>query len=102
MSKIIFLVFSLIAFFAFFHGNQPNLSRLCTPLPFSLPSYGNVHEAQTILKQKFYYLASGGQMDVFVSEDEKYVLKFFSNTPLPLPFPSYQRRKLVKLSRDMR
>ncbi|HSX11972.1 MAG TPA: hypothetical protein VLF61_00585 [Rhabdochlamydiaceae bacterium] len=46
-------------------------------------------ELPTLLGQKFYYLASGGQAWVFVSEDQQYVLKFFK---------TYKRK--AKSSRD--
>lgn len=37
----------------------------------------DLKELQGILDQPFYYLASGGQSFVFISTDQKYVLKFF-------------------------
>lgn len=81
---------------------SPYLPTLSNPPSLRIPLCGNPLVAKTILDQPFSYIGSGGQMYVFVSQDEKYVLKFFKNIPHPfLPFPSYQNRKRKKLERDI-
>jgi len=54
------------------------------------------------LRQKYYLRDQGGQSYVFISEDQKYVLKFFKDMPRPwLPWPSYQKKKIGKLVRTL-
>jgi len=56
-----------------------------------------------ILNQKFYLKDQGGQSYVFISADEKYVLKFFKDMPRPwIPFKNYQQKKLGKLIRTLK
>ncbi len=101
MSKIGYLVCSIFIFCALVSDKGPHLSRYLGFVPLNFPTCGNRDQAEVILKQKFFFLSSGGQCDVFASEDGKYVLKFFKNTPLPLPLPQYRKRKLAKLQRDL-
>lgn len=55
-----------------------------------------------ILQQKFYLKDQGGQSYVFISADEKYVLKFFKDMPRPwIPFKKYQKKKIGKLIRTI-
>ena len=64
-------------------------------LPFS--NHGNTLLTEEILKQPFHYLARGGQSFVFVSEDQKYVIKFFKNNPNPVvPLKKYHTKKISK------
>ena len=69
-------------------------------LPFT--NQGETLATQEILKQPFHYLARGGQTFVFVSEDQKYVLKFFKNSPNAfVPLKKYHTKKIGKLMRDI-
>ena len=64
-------------------------------------------EVTSILNQKFYYLNCGSQSYVFVSEDQKYVLKFFKfqhmrippwlkRIPLPHALDEIREKKIAK------
>ncbi len=78
------------------------VARLMEVPYLKIPSQGNVLIAKQILNQPFHYLAKGGQVFVFASKDEKYVLKFFKNTPHPLvPLSKYRLKKTQKLLRDI-
>jgi hypothetical protein len=68
------------------------ISRLSTSCHFTMIA-DIPNEVNAALNQKFHYLASGGQSWVFVSEDEKYVLKFFK---------AHLRSKKGKLERDFK
>ena len=70
--------------------------------PLAECNFGSEETARKVAAQPFHYLASGGQTDVFVSEDGLFVLKFFKNQPKKwIPFPGYRRHKLKKLQRDI-
>lgn len=63
------------------------------------PSRG---DPRIYLQQKYFLRDQGGQSYVFISEDGKYILKFFKDMPRPwLPWPSYQKKKLGKLKRTL-
>jgi hypothetical protein len=71
-------------------------------MPLNEKNYGDEEAAKKITAQTFRYLGSGGQTDVFVSEDDVYVLKLFKNHPRKwIPFPNYRQKKLFKLRRDI-
>jgi len=55
-----------------------------------------MEEIKTILSQKFRYLARGAQSFAFVSEDEKYVIKFFRMKHLLSKFKDNFRPGVVK------
>ena len=63
-------------------GTYSNLSYDPALEPAS-PSVEDKQEIENALSQKFYYLGTGRQAYAFVSEDGKYVLKFFRRLPLP-------------------
>ena len=68
----------------------------------SFKNEGQIAPTQEILNQPFHYLARGGQMFVFASQDGKYVIKFFKNTPNSLvPLRKYHSKKRSKLIRDI-
>lgn len=58
-------------------GNDPKWDVRATP--------EEIHKANTILCQPFYYLGRGFQCYAFVSSDDKYVLKFFRHQRLRPP-----------------
>lgn len=64
------------------------LSTFCNGMAINPPK-----EIEEILAQKFHYLSSGGQAWVFVSEDQKYVVKFFKG---------HIRNKKGKLEQDLK
>jgi hypothetical protein len=93
-------LFGLAYFFSDLATWGFTIARLRTSQPLG-PSSG-VHP-YLILKQKFYLKDQGGQSYVFISADEKYVLKFFKEMPRPwIPFKNYQRKKLGKLKRTLK
>lgn len=98
----ILLFFTLFGFAYFFSDLATwgfTIARLRTSKPLG-PSGGAA--PYLILKQKFYLKDQGGQSYVFISADEKYVLKFFKDMPRPwIPFKNYQRKKLGKLTRTI-
>src|SRR5579872_7167554 len=59
-------------------------------------------EVDAILNQKFHYLTSGGQSFVFISEDKKYVLKFFKLQRILFPSLLHQTdsSRIKKVRRD--
>jgi hypothetical protein len=70
--------------------------------PLADSNFGNEAAARRAATQPFRYLASGGQTDVFVSEDGLFVLKLFKNQPKKwIPLPVYHKKKLKKLQRDI-
>jgi hypothetical protein len=84
--------------------------RIMHPLPESLESEDIPSHLSSILSQSFRYLDSGAQSYVFVSEDEKYVIKFFKfqhmrippwirYLPLPKPLDHYRCCKIAKKER---
>jgi hypothetical protein len=97
------LLFFVLFGFAYFFSDLATwgftIARLRTSKPLG-PSRGS--DPHLILKQKFYLKDQGGQSYVFISADEKYVLKFFKDMPRPwIPFKNYQRKKLGKLVRTI-
>jgi hypothetical protein len=91
-------LFGLAYFFSDLATWGFTIARLRTSQPLG-PSEGV--EPYLILKQKFYLKDQGGQSYVFISADEKYVLKFFKDMPRPwIPLKNYQRKKLGKQTRD--
>ncbi len=73
-------------------------------------SQDDLDQAKTVLQQKFHYLGHGFQVYAFVSEDDKYVLKFFRHQRLRLPdfvlsipslpfFDQWRKTKILALSR---
>jgi hypothetical protein len=61
------------------------------------------NDPRIYLQQKYSLCDQGGQSYVFISEDGKYILKFFKEMPRPwFPWPSYQKKKLGKLARTLR
>ncbi len=97
------LLFFTLFGLAYFFTDQATwgftVARLRTTQPLG-PSRGV--DPYLILKQKFYLKDQGGQSYVFISADEKYVLKFFKDMPRPwIPLQNYQKKKLGKLIRTM-
>ncbi len=77
-----------------------SIRRLQTSL--SLTNQGSETLADDILKQPFHYLDRGGQMFVFISEDQKYVLKFFKNGPnSSTPLKKHHLKRLNRVMRDI-
>jgi hypothetical protein len=65
-------------------------------------NFSNYEDPVPYLNQTFYLKDQGGQSFVFFSEDGRTVLKFFKDMPRPwLLWPSYQKKKLSKLSRTL-
>jgi hypothetical protein len=94
--------FYLISLFCEKETDGFSIRRINSAPPLPFINQGEALPAQTILNQRFHYLARGGQMFVFVSEDQKYVLKFFKNSPNPLvPLKKYHSKKMGKLIRDI-
>jgi nitrogen fixation protein len=92
-------LFGLAYFFSDIATWGFTIARLRTTRPLG-PSGGV--DPYLILKQKFYLKDQGGQSYVFISSDEKYVLKFFKDMPRPwIPFNKYQKKKLGKLIRTI-
>jgi hypothetical protein len=96
---LFFVLFGLAYFFSDLATWGFTIGRLRTTRPLG-PSSGV--DPYLILKQKFYLKDQGGQSYVFISADEKYVLKFFKDMPRPwIPFKNYQNKKLGKLIRTI-
>lgn len=77
-----------------------SIRRLQTTL--SLHNRGSQEIADKILSQPFHYLDRGGQTFVFLSEDQKYVLKFFKNGPnAVIPLKNHHLKKEMKLMRGI-
>ncbi len=96
---LFFTLFGLAYFFSDLVTWGFTIARLRTSKPLG-PSRGAA--PYLILKQKFYLKDQGGQSYVFISADEKYVLKFFKDMPRPwIPFKNYQQKKLGKLIRTL-
>lgn len=87
------------------------IMRITHDLPCKAPqetaSQNDTVHLQKILAQPFYYFNSGGQSYIFISEDKKYVLKFFKfhhmrippilgYLPLPKPLKNYRNSKIAK------
>ncbi len=66
------------------------------------PSIEPNREAVQILGQRFTYLAKGRQAFVFESEDRKYVLKFFNQKYLEIPWYGFLVGKKEKVKRATR
>jgi hypothetical protein len=97
------LLFLTLFILAYFLTDQATwgftVARLKTSQPLG-PSLGV--DPHLILQQKFYLKDQGGQSYVFISADEKYVLKFFKDMPRPwIPFKKYQKKKIGKLIRTI-
>jgi len=99
---VFFILFYVISLFCEKETDGFSVRRInaTPPLPFS--NHGNTLLTEEILKQPFHYLARGGQSFVFVSEDQKYVIKFFKNSPNAfVPLKKYHTKKINKLIRDI-
>ncbi|MBS0649110.1 MAG: hypothetical protein JSS10_07815 [Verrucomicrobia bacterium] len=99
-----FLLFVALFAAAYFLCDQATWGFTTARLPttqdlgFSPPQ----NDPPPYLQQKFYLRDQGGQSYVFISEDGKYVLKFFKDMPRPwLRWPSYQKKKFGKLKRTL-
>jgi hypothetical protein len=66
------------------------------------PPEKDLQEIKSLLAQKFFYLAKGAQCHVFVSEDQKYVIKFFRHhhmrppswiALIPSTFETFRKKK---------
>ena len=69
---------------------------------YGLADFGSNTAARQVLEQPFRYIASGGQSYVFVSEDNRYVLKFFKGHVQPWTLlPQVRARKIKKLARAL-
>lgn len=104
----------LVSTFSLFYRNKPGftLEKIRSPFPpspqwkISSLTPKETELLQTILAQNFHYLACGAQCFAFVSEDGRYVLKFFKMKHfipktwlkwLPLPcLKNYRVRKIDK------
>jgi hypothetical protein len=96
---LFFFIFALAYFLTDLATWGFTIARLRTAQPLG-PSEGI--DPYLYLRQKFYLKDQGGQSYVFISSDEKYVLKFFKDMPRPwIPFPNYQKKKLGKLKRTL-
>ncbi len=87
-SQVRWIVFGLISAFIamgvyFFPGDDLKISNLTSDLPYEakweIPALAEVQKARLneILNQTFFYSGEGGQSYVFLSADQRYVLKFF-------------------------
>lgn len=87
-----------------------SISHICANFPYQerwavSPSIEDSALLHEIVSQKFSYLGSGAQMIAFVSEDQKYVLKFFKMKHLVpkkwlsyLPLPGLSRYRFKKVN----
>jgi hypothetical protein len=99
---VFFILFYVVSLFCEKETEGFSIRRInaAPPLPFT--NHGNALVTKEILKQPFYYLARGGQSFVFVSEDQKYVIKFFKNSPNAfVPLKKIPHKKISKLIRDI-
>ncbi|MFS8562989.1 MAG: hypothetical protein LVR00_01085 [Rhabdochlamydiaceae bacterium] len=91
---VFFILFYVVSLFCEKETEGFSIRRInaAPPLPFT--NHGNALVTKEILKQPFYYLARGGQSFVFVSEDQKYVIKFSKTAPMLLfPLKKYHTKK---------
>ena len=87
MSRILFFTLLVLAILAFGHiyyritgdFRASNILIVNLSTPVIQPSDNEREKAKEILKQPFAFLGYGHQTYVFVSQDQKYVLKFFMN-----------------------
>lgn len=96
---LLFICVAAILFFridAFIHRSQKGfhpskVTSFLTPiLEWNLPNLENKEEISKILSQHFYYLDKGSQSYVFISHDEKHILKLLKQHKLkPNKFISY-------------
>lgn len=109
--------FSIAAFFAVerlahLATDGFQIVRIQNPLPLSSSSSLEDKEVENILNQTFSYLDCGGQSYVFLSEDGKYVLKFFkfhhvripiwmNFLPLPKKMKDYRSYKIAKKAKTL-
>lgn len=85
MSRILFFSLSVLALLAFGHiyyritgdFRPSNILTVNSPTPPIQSTDSEREKAKEILKQPFSFLGYGHQTYVFVSQDQKYVLKFF-------------------------
>ncbi len=84
-----FLLIIFMSFFstlAFYRTGGFSESKIYSKLHYEphwkleTPSKATIAEIKNILDQKFYYLDGGRQCFVFVSEDQKYVIKFLNHS----------------------
>ncbi len=75
--------------------------KIEAPLP-STESRVASDEVKKILQEPFSYLGKGRQCFVFVSSDQRYVLKFFNKTYFQMPWFSFLCHKKEKAKRDKR
>lgn len=99
---LIFLLFHVTGRFCEKQTDGFAVSKIASHLPYN-PKWAtatNDEEARGILDQKFYYLSKGAQCYVFVSSDQKYVIKFFRQKLFYLSPFSYilpKKEKVKKL-----
>lgn len=91
MKKIYILsIFCLLGWFASYRLDGFDVAKIYSPLQEEKNrevESGKLQEplVHSILDQKFYYLSRGHQCFVFVSEDQKYVLKLINHARFTLP-----------------
>lgn len=111
MRKFLFLpLLCLLCYFplTYFLADRFTPSHIASSRQFAESSIPVTQEVLAALSQKYHYLGSGSQTYAFVSEDARYVIKFFKHqryriaswlTALPLPAhlkEIYQRKALQK------
>ncbi|NGX56053.1 MAG: hypothetical protein K1060chlam5_00287 [Candidatus Anoxychlamydiales bacterium] len=69
----------LLIFLGYIRTDGFSLRLIQKPLVFSNKKTENIDEISSILDQNFKYLARGRQSFVFVSDDDKYVIKFLNS-----------------------
>ncbi len=108
-----FLLLLFLASDRFFHRQSRafSLDKILSTYPYSeeweIPSPSDVekNELKQILSQTFTYYSKGTQSYVFISEDKKYILKFFKQikfrpsswlSAVKVPFNPYYQEGLFK------
>ncbi len=101
MLKLLLILASLCAlcFGVYTYTEGFSIAGIASGHDYVLADFGSKTQAIEILDQPFHYMASGGQSYVFLSDDGRYVLKFFKG---PITFlPKVRARKIQKISRTL-
>lgn len=98
-----------IAFFCFFQVDSFSLSKIKPKRDFSFQatatvSHKEIEELRAIVSQPFTYETEGPESYIFVSQDQKYVIKFFKMRRMTpkywlnyIPFPWLEKKRLSKI-----
>ena len=103
---LLLTVFLSALFFIPKNSHKFSLKTISAELPFNAEWEGNGELEDSILEQTYRYLGGGGQSFAFLSEDGKYVIKFFKQYKFAIPlwrtyFPHEKKRVKMQNKRNI-